>query len=198
MPVGIDTNLFKRDETIVRTPNSILFLGRISPVKRPDVLIDAIALLKKKNISVEAHLYGDPVPQDKKYFESLKQKTQDLGIAESVHFYSGIPNEKTPAIYNQYEVFVNASPSGMYDKTIFEAMACGSLILTSNLNLRGQIDNVFIFEEGNAEDMAKKLQKIFKLEEVEKKRYGEILKTYVRNEHSLNLLAEKFAKYFIL
>jgi len=46
MPVGIDTNFFKRDETIPRDPRSILFLGRIAPVKRPDMLIGAVALLK--------------------------------------------------------------------------------------------------------------------------------------------------------
>ena len=195
MPVGIDTDLFKRDETIVRTSNSILFLGRISPVKRPDILIGAIALLKKKNISAEAHLYGDPVPQDKKYFESLKQKTQDLGIVESVHFHSGILNEKTPTVYNQHELFVNASPSGMYDKTIFEAMACESLILTSNKNLYGQIDSSFLFEEGNKKDLSEKLKHLLELPTKERERYGRILRSYVIERHGLALLSTKLLGY---
>ncbi len=195
MPVGVDTDLFKHDESISRIPHSILFLGRISPVKRPDILIDAIALLKKKNILVEAYLYGDPVPQDKEYFESLKQKARKLGVAESIHFYPGIPNEKTPAIYNQCEIFMNGSPSGMYDKTIFEAMACESLVLSSNRNLRGQIDNLFLFEEGNVKEFSEKLEYLLNLPTEEKKQYGRILRSYVTKRHGLALLSTKLLGY---
>ena len=36
----------------------------------------------------------------------------------------GIPYAEAPALYRTYDIFVNQSPSGMFDKTIFEAMAC--------------------------------------------------------------------------
>lgn len=58
-------------------------------------------------------------------------------------------------MYNNHEIFVNLSPSGMYDKTIFEAMACECLVLTSNLNLKGQIDERFLFAENDEKDCAK-------------------------------------------
>src|SRR3989344_8238781 len=38
MPVGIDTEQFKPDPKVKRIPNSILFLGRLAPVKKPDLL----------------------------------------------------------------------------------------------------------------------------------------------------------------
>ena len=39
MPAGIDTELFSRNAGITRQPRSILYLGRISPIKKVDVLI---------------------------------------------------------------------------------------------------------------------------------------------------------------
>ena len=38
MPVGIDTDFFKPDPLIYKKKNSILFLGRIAPVKNVDIL----------------------------------------------------------------------------------------------------------------------------------------------------------------
>src|SRR3989344_9634434 len=45
MPVGIDTKLFEADPTITRKTKSILFLARMSPVKRPDFLLAALRIL---------------------------------------------------------------------------------------------------------------------------------------------------------
>ena len=36
MPVGIDTTTFVPSSEITRKPRSILFLGRMAPIKRPD------------------------------------------------------------------------------------------------------------------------------------------------------------------
>ncbi|MBU4353418.1 glycosyltransferase family 4 protein [Patescibacteria group bacterium] len=195
MPVGIDTNFFKRDETIPRDHRSILFLGRIAPVKRPDMLIGAVALLKKKDILAEAHIYGNPASRDKEYFESLKKKAGDLGVAKFIHFYPGMPNEKTPAIYNQHGVFVNASPSGMYDKTIFEAMACESLALASNINLKGKIGEEFLFIENDEGDFVKQLIRLLALTLEEREKLGKILRAFVVSNHGLTILGDKLAKH---
>ena len=44
MPVGIDTGFFKPDSTVVKIPHSILFLGRIAPVKK------VLDFIEKNNI----------------------------------------------------------------------------------------------------------------------------------------------------
>ncbi len=160
MPVGIDTDLFNVLEDSQRVPKSILFLGRISPIKRPDLLISALSLLKKQNLAFTASFYGDPLPKDTDYYDSLKRKILDFGLEEWVKFYPGIPNVKTVEVYNRHEVFVNLSTSGMYDKTIFEAMACGCVVLASNKNLLGLIDDKFIFSEGNLTDLQMKLANV--------------------------------------
>ena len=51
MPVGIDTDLFHRLPAISKKPNSILYIGRISPIKKLEVLLDAAKILSAKNLN---------------------------------------------------------------------------------------------------------------------------------------------------
>ncbi len=170
MPVGIDTEIFKPNLSLKRTPNSILFLGRISPSKNVDVFVEALGLFKKRGITFSTSIYGDALPKDAVYYEKLKSRVQELGLKNILKFHAGIPNHKIPEIYNQHEIFVNLSSSGMYDKTIFEATACGCLVLASNNNLRGQIDERLVIKNRSAEEVAENLVMAMSLPEEEKKK----------------------------
>ncbi|MHB1117943.1 MAG: glycosyltransferase family 4 protein [Minisyncoccota bacterium] len=194
MPVGIDTELFKRDNHMVKKPNSVLFLARIAPAKKPHLVIDALRISQNKDILFTADFYGNPTPQDVPYLDSLKQKVKEYSLEDCVMFEKGIPHNKTPDVYGVHTVFVNTSPSGMYDKTIFEAMACESLILTSNLNLKGQIDDRFLFAEDDANDLAQKLKDLLDLDAATQGEYGKMLRNYVIEKQSLSLLANALFK----
>ncbi|MHB9019331.1 MAG: glycosyltransferase, partial [Minisyncoccota bacterium] len=80
MPVGIDTYLFKRRSEIKKIPNSVLFLGRISPIKNPDVLIESLNLLNKDRVDFNAFIVGDPLPKDKKYYDGLVSKIKKYNL----------------------------------------------------------------------------------------------------------------------
>ena len=82
----------------------------------------------------------------------------------------------------------------MYDKTIFEAMACESLVLTSNINLKGSIDDMFLFREDDEEDIAKQLARLLALSFEEKEELGKKLRVFVVSQHSLTLLGDKLTK----
>ncbi len=132
MPVGVDTERFYPDARIVREPHSILFLSRMSPSKRPEMLIDALAELAREGQIFTASFVGSPLPRDEAYYEGLKEKVRSLSLADHISFYPGIPNSQTPYLYRTHEIFVNASPSGMLDKTLFEAAACGCRVLAAS------------------------------------------------------------------
>ncbi len=195
MPVGVDTERFTPDARVARKPHSILFLARMAPSKRPEMLIDALALLAREGLTFTTTFVGSPLSKDEAYYESLKEKVRSLSLADKITFLSGIPNSETPDLYRAHEIFVNCSPSGMLDKTLFEAMACESLILTSNLNLKGEIDGIFLFEENDGKDLAKKLTILLNLNTETKEKYGTILRTYVVEHHSLKQLARELAQH---
>lgn len=191
MPVGVDTETFKKEEQVAKKPNSILFLARISPSKKPHLIIEALHLLQNEGVSFTADFYGNPAPKYIPYLNSLKEKVKEYSLEDHISFELGIPNNETPRVYGAHTVFINTSPSGMYDKTIFEAMACESLILTSNLNLKGQINDRFLFKEDDTHDLAQKLKTLLSFGLETRKKCGDELRTYVSERHSLSVLSEK-------
>jgi glycosyltransferase involved in cell wall biosynthesis len=132
MPVGIDLDRFASQVEVPRPPRSILFLARIAPSKRPEMLIDALGSVLASGISFTADIVGSPLPDDESYAESLAVRAEALGLHDRVRFLPGVPNATTPAIYRAHDIFVNCSPSGMFDKTLFEAAACGCRVIASS------------------------------------------------------------------
>jgi glycosyltransferase involved in cell wall biosynthesis len=197
MPVGIDTDIFNNQSRIPRIQKSILFLGRISPTKRPDLFIDAIKDLCDQGVYVTATIVGDPLPKDIAYYESLKSKVHDYNLDSRIVFKKGVPNTETVAIYNAHEIFVNLSSSGMYDKTIFEAMACGTLSIASNENLCGIIDKILLFREGDRADLVEKLAGLLNLPTNSRVLLLNAQRKLVEDEHSLGSLGTKIQKLII-
>ncbi len=193
MPVGIDTEVFNEKKQSGRVSNSILFLARIAPVKKPDLLIAACGIVRKQTDIFSLSVYGDPLPKDITYAESLKTQVEKLGLGNNVNFYRGVPNTETVSVYNTHDICVNLSSSGMFDKTIFEAMACGTLSLSSNLNLIGEIDERLLFKEGDVEDVARKLSVLIGLDPVEKDKIRYACRVYVEKKHSLKSLSKKLS-----
>ncbi len=181
MPVGVDLENFKPQESINRIPQSILSLGRISPSKHLDLLVDVINEIHNPKILV--NIYGDPLSEDEAYYKELKEKA-----GNNITFNKGIPNIKTVAVYSTHDIFVNLSSSGMYDKTIFEAMACGCIILASNDNLRGQINDDFIFKQGDARELKIKLETLLKYSFEQRLSASKELRNFAE-KHSLKKLA---------
>lgn len=194
MPVGIDLNRFKPLNEYKKKPHSILFLSRMAPIKKPDLLIEALNVLSKKGIIFSASFYGNPEIKDELFYESLKEKVNNYKLGDKIKFYEGIPNEKTIEVYNLHEIFVNLSSSGMYDKTIFEAMACGCVVLVSNDNLKGNIDDKFIFNNESLEDLVSKLESLLNLSDLQKKNMGSIFREYALNNHSLTALSQSLLR----
>ena len=188
MPIGIDTAVFKPEGG--RKLRSVLFLARMAPSKRPDVLLEAFGILLKKDVDFTASLYGLPTQADEKYYEQLKHRTEELNLHSRVQFRGAVPNTETPTVYSAHDVCVNLSPSGMYDKTIFESASCGCLSLTSNRNLIGLIDDRLLFEEGNSGDLEQKLAALLEMREEEKQILRVQLRKFVEEHHSLKLLGE--------
>jgi glycosyltransferase involved in cell wall biosynthesis len=189
MPVGIDVERFK-DLKIERRKNSILFIGRIAPVKRVELFVEALKILEDKGISFEASIYGDALEKDKGYFDDIKKKAEGPELVERINFQSGVPNYKTPEIYSKNQIYINLTPSGSFDKTILEASACGCIPVIINGSLEGVFDDNMIASD-KAEDIANKIQYWLEADESIKQEWRVKLFNYVLENHSLNALMER-------
>jgi glycosyltransferase involved in cell wall biosynthesis len=184
MPVGIDLenfnppaggqiSNFKNEER----KNRILFLGRMDSIKRPELLIEALHILNKKNVNFICDFYGDPVPENQN--------------RQNIIFHHAIPNHETPKIYQNHEIFVNLTPSGSFDKTILEAAICGCILVIANKSLSGEIDERMIIKEETPTNIAERIDFWLNASDEEKRETSEKLQKYVLENHSLNALIEK-------
>ena len=135
------------------------FLGRISPVKNVHLFIEALTLLDERGVAFAASIYGDPSARDAVYYKRVRNLAAPLEEKGRITFHKGVPNTETPALYLQHDIFVNATLSGSFDKTILEAMACERLVIACNDSLKDILPAEFIFKEGDAESLAEKLKR---------------------------------------
>lgn len=191
MPVGIDTDQFVADTTIVRNSCSILFFGRISPVKRVDVFLKAVALLKERGVACEVHIIGSPHnPGDEEYHASLRSFVETNGLSKMVTWAPSIPHYEVSKLFSEHAILVNLTTTGSFDKTIFEAMSCGMLIATTNGALRGEIPGPFL-AENTEEGVARCLQGLLAMPVEERRASAAVLREFVVQRHSLKDLAKK-------
>jgi glycosyltransferase involved in cell wall biosynthesis len=196
MPAGVDTEIFKRDYSIKRILNSILYLGRISRIKNVDILIEVAKLLDKEGISFVLNIVGGPGEKDEEYFKKIKEMSADLEEKGKIRFLGKIPNYITPEIYNKNEIFINLTPSGSLDKTIPEAMACETMVLVSNRSFQELLPDYLLFKERNLEDLKNKIINIFNLTDEKKRDLGKELRESAIFHHGLGSLVEKIVTAF--
>jgi glycosyltransferase involved in cell wall biosynthesis len=120
MPVGIDTEFFKPDPNVSRILNSVLFLGRISPVKKVAEFIEWL-----KTTTYHATLAG-PIG-DKEYSDKILNN-----LPANAKYIGPVTQAEALKLYQTHEIYVNKTPAGSFDKTIFEAAASGMRLMVDN------------------------------------------------------------------
>jgi glycosyltransferase involved in cell wall biosynthesis len=132
MPVGVDTGIFAPNPAVHRVPNSVLFLSGMWPSKRPELLIEALETLAADSVEFSANIYGSPLAETSAYYESIVESVKTKGLVKHIQFYPGVTLAASPKLFQSHAVFVNCSFSGMFDKTMLEAAACGAQVVAAS------------------------------------------------------------------
>ena len=183
---GIDTEVFHLDETKDPSPLALLSVGRISPVKNYEVLIDAAGILKNKGVHFTVTIVGEPaLESDKEYLRKLKNKILEKGLNEYFIFVGKKTNRELVSIYQTHGMFVHMSRTGSVDKVLLEAMASGMRVVSSNDSARSFLPSEIVFDGNNPNELAGKIA-LAANEPVPLR-----LRTYVVEHHNLNALIRK-------
>jgi glycosyltransferase involved in cell wall biosynthesis len=126
IPFGIDTKVFKPDET-ASTPLTIGTVKRMDDIYGIDILIRAFASIAHLT-DANLLLVGDGVKTDE-YLGLVKK----LGIAKRVHFQGWIPHDQIVQYHNKMDVFIAVSRSESFGVAVIEASACGKPVVVSNV-----------------------------------------------------------------
>lgn len=182
MPVGIDMNLFtpKQGGSTPQGKKKILFLGRISPVKRAELFLETGKVLGDE---YELHVYGDAPKHDREYGARIKSTAP-----ENVHFHPSIKNTEAPNVYRAHDVYVNLTPKGSMDKTVLEAVACGVPVIVTNESFLDTVTEFSMVENPTPELLAQRISAMMSLGEGEREKLTGDARKKVIEKHSLEQL----------
>ena len=143
VPPGVDLELFRlADASAARTrlgvpPDAVvlLFVGRIQPLKAPDVLLRAVPPLLERVPELRGRLrvlvVGGPSGTGLDRPEALHQLAASLGIADLVRFEPPAPPDRLADFYRAADVTVVPSHSESFGLVALESQACGTPVVAA-------------------------------------------------------------------
>ena len=196
IPPGVDTSRFypipedEAKEFVGIPPNEkmLLFVGRIEPLKGIDILIKAIAQLRRSDVLSECphYLYiigGDPDPENaslNKEMQRLQKLCQELGVGDLVLFLGKRDQDTLQYYYSAAEIVIMPSHYESFGMVALEAMACGTPVIATQVGgLQHLVQNEktgFTIPNDNVDILEERLTQL-------------ICKTEMRQEMSKNSIA---------
>lgn len=160
---GVDLEIFKSleplRERLHSSPLRIGFVSRIEPGKGWDVLLDAVALLRKQSPSLELEvaLVGEGSET-----AALTRRIKELGLEGVAAHIGAMPQRRLPGFYSSLDVFVFPTllPESLGLVGI-EALACGIPAICSDIGgiqsyMRDGI-NGYLFPPGDSSALAQRI-----------------------------------------
>ena len=145
VPPGVDLDVFspapqaaaRRAVGVPEDAYLLLFVGRIQPLKAPDVLLRAAARLLAGQPSLRDRLVvavvGGPSGSGLAHPRALQALAQDLGLDDVVRFVDPVPQTELPQWYRAADVTVVPSYSESFGLVAIESQACGTPVLAASV-----------------------------------------------------------------
>lgn len=140
---GVDLSLFQPlDQAVARralqlSPDALvpMFVGRIQPLKGPDILLHAVAHLLAREPALRSRLVvpvvGGPSGSGLEHPEALAELAIELGIADVVRFVPPVVQDKLRLWYAAATVVVVPSHNESFGLVAVEAQATGTPVVAA-------------------------------------------------------------------
>lgn len=193
---GADQDLFK--EISMAKQFDFVTVGRISPIKRMELIIEAISLCRSRTgKDVTLLICGDTLAEkDVKYKEELTDMIGRLDLLENVKFAGSIRHNKMPDMYNRARCFVFATPGGV-SKALLEAMSCALPVIVAEPNMKDffpkHIADLALCDH-SAESIALSMAEMISRSEDERREIGQSLRKLIEERYNLCSLTDRIVK----
>jgi glycosyltransferase involved in cell wall biosynthesis len=126
-----ERGVFRAEQGISPEAKLILFLGRLSEKKSPDLLLRAFAALPAQMEGSDLHLVFAG-PDESGMRSRLEQMSGKLGLAPRVHFCGPLYGKSKWGAYRDADVFVLPSQNENFGNSAAEAVAAGTPVIVTH------------------------------------------------------------------
>ncbi|MFO7314723.1 glycosyltransferase family 4 protein [Rhodothermus marinus] len=136
LPYPFDLELFRPDTSVPpRHPGrrTFLWLGRIDPRKRLDLMLEAFALLLEKRRDVHLEIIGRFT-----YAPEYRRLIEDFPFPEHLTYAPYIARTEVPDLLRSVDVIVQPSEDENFGSTVAEALCCGKPVVVGPTNGTGE------------------------------------------------------------
>lgn len=152
---GIDLPAFT--PAAERTEFDVIFIGRLAPIKRVDLFVDMVAMLREENDGIRAAIVGDGAERG-----AIEEQIRAQNLGSNIELAGFQPN---PLEWlRRSRVFLLTSDSEGLSLALMEAMAAGLPAVVSDVgdldNLVVDGENGFLVKERSPDAFARKVSKL--------------------------------------
>jgi glycosyltransferase involved in cell wall biosynthesis len=166
----------------------ILWSGRSSQIKRPDLILDlAQAYPEQKFVMICQEAFGEGG------YEELVREAEGI---ENLEFLPRVGFQAIDAYFQRAKVLVNTSDSEGFPNTFIQACTWGTPILSLQVNPDGFLDRYQCGKcaEGDWERFVEMLAEL--TEPGTQKKYGQNARRYVEEHHDIKIIIEEYKRIF--
>jgi teichuronic acid biosynthesis glycosyltransferase TuaC len=136
LPLSVDTVRFCQGDRQVARQRlrlhadipMLLWVGRVEPVKNPEALIDACAVLKRQGRDFSVCMIGDGTLRS-----SVAARIDALDLNDRIRLIGSVPPTRLPDWYRAADATVLTSVSEGMPNVLLESIACGTPFVATNV-----------------------------------------------------------------
>ena len=191
---GIDLNEFPCQplNPTAGRPLRIMSLGRYTPPKKLDEMIEGVRIARGRGLDVRIDVYGTTgAAALEAYKQELEEMVASPGYSEFASVGGAIPRTNLPPVYGEADIV--ASDFISPDKIVLEACASCRPVLASDKSFDTLFEGIeppLMFVRGRPETFADRIQALAALSDEERYAIGQELRERVRTQHSVETWAD--------
>jgi glycosyltransferase involved in cell wall biosynthesis len=144
--------------------NYILYVGTLQPRKNLGRLLEAYAMMRKRDETPRLVIAG----RKGWLYDQIFQQVQKLGLEDEVIFPGYVPQDDLPILLSGARLFAFPSLYEGFGLPVLEAMACGTPVLCSNVSSLPEVagNAALLIDPLDVESMAEAMNRLLQDEEL--------------------------------
>lgn len=190
--VGIEATVIPnghRLPLITNTPKqTILWVGRSAPIKRPDLFLELAEMLPDEKFT----MICQKATRDNNYQDLVAQAMK----IQNLEFIEQVPFKEIETFFREAKVLVNTSDSEGFPNTFIQAAKYETVIMSLNVNPDNflQKHNCGIHAKGSMQKIVDSMKSI--LEDNHHKELGKNARKYVEKYHDIKQITKQYKILF--